>query len=338
MALQNFVLDLIEGLLHDEELGLREEDLRFYDKSTTAETDETLDDHFRWRNARYYNEDSNVVRNSLLIVQLPVGESAEYINFYVGDLYRVYRKDGMAGVLPIVKRDIKDLRTSAAGTLGLLNQFGDYEAIREHLILRPLNYDDNEKALARGVYRQVGDMALVLYISLGKAGQGGAQNIISAMVPRDTFQGWALDEQEVLDRALGNTMRLQPPIFIDLAAMLGIGSHPRHVRFMEDESVRFDLDSPFAPALSTEQEVNGAIAAFYPGVMERLCQMAGGDVYVVFTSISEVHVHPVGGWHKVSSMREILADTNRSPMNRNGELLSRQIYRYSQEQKEFTSI
>lgn len=338
MALRDFVLDLMEDLLSDQELGLREEDLRFYDKGTTAETDEALDDHFRWRNARYYNEDSNVVRNSLLIVQLSMGESAEYINFHVGDLYRVYRKDGMAGVLPMVKRDIKDLRTSAAGTLGLLNQFRNYEAIREHLIIRPLNYDDNEKALAKAVYRQVGDMALVLYISLGKAGQGGAQNIISAMVPRDTFQGWALDEQEVLDRALENTMRLQPPIFFDLAAMLRIGSRPQRVHFMEDESVSFDLDSPFAPALSTEQEVNGAVAAFYPGVMERLCQMAEGDVYMVFTSISEVHVHPVGGWYKVSSMREILADTNRSPMNRNGELLSRQIYRYSRDTKEFTVI
>ena len=37
-------------------------------------------------------------------------------------------------------------------------------------------------------------------------------------------------------------------------------------------------------------------------------------------------------------MREILADTNRSPMNRNGELLSRQIYRYSRDTKEFTAI
>lgn len=109
MALRDFVLDLMEDLLSDQELGLREEDLRFYDKGTTAETDEALDDHFRWRNARYYNEDSNVVRNSLLIVQLSMGESAEYINFHVGDLYRVYRKDGMAGVLPMVKRDIKDL-------------------------------------------------------------------------------------------------------------------------------------------------------------------------------------------------------------------------------------
>ena len=109
----DFAIELIEELLKDNELALTEENIRFYDKGTTAETDENLDDHIRWRNARYYNEDSNVVRSSLLIVQLPVGQSAEYINFHVGELYRIYRKDGMNGVLPIVKRDIKDLKASA---------------------------------------------------------------------------------------------------------------------------------------------------------------------------------------------------------------------------------
>ena len=69
---------------------------------------------FRWRNARYYNEDSNVVRSSLLIVQLPVGQSAEYINFHVVELYRIYRKDGMNGVLAIVQRNIKDIKASAS--------------------------------------------------------------------------------------------------------------------------------------------------------------------------------------------------------------------------------
>lgn len=334
MALRDFVLNLMEDLLHDEELGLREEDLRFYDKGTTAEADEVLDDHIRWRNARYFNEDSNVVRNSLLIVQLPVGESAEYINFHVGELYRIYRKDGMERVLPMVKRDIKDIRASAVGSLSLLNQFGDYEAIREHLIIRPLNYDDNEKALVKAVYRRVGDMALVLYISLGKVGQGGASNILSAMVPRDTFQGWALDEQEVLDRALENTMQLQPPVLLDF------GANPlrmKHILFMDDESVRLDAGGPIGLNLSTEQEVNGAIAAFYPGVLDRLSQMAGGDIYVLFTSISDLHVHPVNGRYTLSSMRRTLTDTNRD-LNQHGELLTRQIYQYSRDTKEFTVV
>lgn len=337
MAVRDFAIELIEELLKDNELALTEENIRFYDKGTTAETDENLDDHIRWRNARYYNEDSNVVRSSLLIVQLPVGQSAEYINFHVGELYRIYRKDGMNGVLPIVKRDIKDLKASAAKSLALLNQFGDYEAIKDQLIIRPLNYDDNEKALAKAIYRRVGDMALVLYISLGNIDQGSINNILSAMVPRDTFQEWGLNENDVFDRTLANTMRLQPPVFCNITSGLGGQFQQKHVPFMDDESVTFNFDNPMAPALTTEQEINGAIAAFYPGVLERLHQMVDGDFYLVFTGISDVHIHPVNGRFKVSSMRKSLADMNRD-MNKRGELLSRQIYRYSGETKDILAV
>ena len=62
MAVQYFVIELIEALLNDKELALTEQDIRFYDKGTTAEADEVLDDHIRWRNARYFNEDSNITR------------------------------------------------------------------------------------------------------------------------------------------------------------------------------------------------------------------------------------------------------------------------------------
>lgn len=337
MALRDFVFDLMEDLLQDEKLALREQDLRFYDKGTTAETDDALDGHIRWRNARYLNEDSNVVRSSLLIVQLPIGRSTEYINFHVGELYRDYRMNGMDKVLSDVKRDIIDFRASAAGSISLLNQLGDYENIRGHLIIRPLNYPDNEKALAKAVYRQVGDIALVLYISLGNINQGGVNNIVSAMVPPDTFQSWGLDKQVVLDNALENTMHLQPPVLYDLAAAMKGGPQPYNIRFMDDETFSYDLNGPIPPTLTTVQEINGAIAAFYPGVLDRLCQMAGGDIYVVFTGISDAHIHPVNGWAKLSSMRKSLADTNRD-MNKQGELLTRLIYRYSRNMKKLAVV
>ena len=78
MAVQNFVIELIEELLGDKELALTEQDIRFYDKGTTAEADATLDDHIRWRNARYLNEDSNIIRSSILIIQLPFENGTEY--------------------------------------------------------------------------------------------------------------------------------------------------------------------------------------------------------------------------------------------------------------------
>jgi len=317
--------------------AMTEQDIRFYDKGTAAESDEVFDDHVRWQNARYFNEDSNVVRSSVLIVQLRVGESAEYINFHVGELYRLYWKSGMKGVLPTVKNDITGLRATAGQQLAFLNQLGNYEAIKECLIIRPLNYDNNEKVLSKAIHRRIGDMALVLYVSLGHTMQGGSQNIISTMVRQDMFQLWNVEEQEAFDWALENTMRLQPPVFYHIIGGLEGKVAPKRVRFMEDESVSVDFNSPFAPVLTTEQEVNGAIAAFCPGVLERLYRMVGEDFYLVFSGISDVHIHPVSGPVKVSSMRRTLADMNQNA-NKRDEILSRHIYRYDGEKKKIARV
>lgn len=324
MAVQNFVLELIEALLKDEELALTEEDIRFYDKGTTAVEDEELDGHIRWQNARYFNEDTNVVRSSILIVRISSRHGMEYVNFHVGNIYRLYRTSGMKGVLSTIREEMKSLKTLAENDLALMNRFQDYEAIREHLIVRPLNYDDNSKVLERGIYRKIGDMALVLYISLGHV----EHNIISTMALREMLCEWNTEESDVFGRALENTMRLQPPELVLLSG--GTLSAPKRLRFMEEDPGPVNFNTPLSPILTTHQEVNGAIAAFYPGVLERLHQMAGGDFYLVFSGISDVHIHSVNGKVRVSAMRTTLADMNRNA-NGPGETLSRQIYRYCKE-------
>ena len=337
MAVQNFVIELIEALLSDRELALTVEDIRFYDKGTTVETDEALDDHIRWRNARYFNEDSNIIRSSILIIQLVFDNGTQFLNFQVGELYRLYRKGGMMGVLSTVKADIRDIKAAAEQNLTLMNQFGNYEAIKDHLIIRPLNYDNNSKALAKGIYRRIGDMALVLYISLGTIGQGTSRNIVSTMVHREMIQKWNVDEKDTFEWALENTMQLQRPVVYYAVKGLGSKLASDHVRFMDADSDKVDFYDPFAPSLTTEQETNGAVAAFYPGVLERIYQMIGSDFYLVFSSTLDVHIHPVDGKFKVKDMRRTLDDMNRNA-NRRDEILSRQIYRYNGKQKEITVV
>lgn len=84
MAVRDFAIDLIDELLKDKELALTDQDIRFYDKGSTAETDEDLDDHIRWKNVRYFNEESNVVRSSLLIIQLSFENGSEHVSFHMG--------------------------------------------------------------------------------------------------------------------------------------------------------------------------------------------------------------------------------------------------------------
>lgn len=102
-------------------------------------------------------------------------------------------------------------------------------------------------------------MALVLYFSLGNITKGGVDNILSAMVSRDVLQMWNLDENEIFDRALEDTMRLQPPVFLDIASGLGSILKLKHILFMDDEMVKIDFDSPLAPTISTEGGINHVI-------------------------------------------------------------------------------
>ncbi len=177
-------------------------------------------------------------------------------------------------------------------------------------------------------------MALVLYISLGTNEAGYTKNILSAMVPQELFRSWGADETEILEQALANTMRLQAPVLCQFIG--GSCLQVRRLRLME-ENISLDFDVPLSPTLTTVQETNGAIAAFYPGVRERLHQMVGGDFYMVFTSIHDVYIHPVSGWAKISTMRKSLDDTNRN-VNKREEIFSRQVYRYDGASKKLTLV
>ncbi len=51
--------------------------------------------------------------------------------------------------------------------------------------------------------------------------------------------------------------------------------------------------SIIAPTITTVKKKNGAIAMFYPGVLEKLAEICGGSYYVSFTSIHDVRIHPI---------------------------------------------
>jgi len=328
MAMREFVASLIEGLLSDKSLKLTEDNIRFYDAGTCAENDASMDIYVKWENAKQYNCDSNVVRSSILIIQWPMRFGAEYISFPMGNLYRDSRKHGVDVVLANISSILKKHMVNADLADRLREQIKNLDAIRDKLVLRPFNYDDNDKILSNAVYRRVGDIAIVLYarFEMGEAQKWGL------MISKDMVQDWGENEDELLDKAMENTMKLQPPI---LNRFCGISSMPwNQIRFMED-TVVCDFSSYLTPTLSTDHETNGAIAAFYPGVLDRLCEMIGQDFYLVFTSIHEVHVYAANGLVTVDNMRKSLAGTNKHA-NRREAILSRQVYRYDGKAKKLT--
>lgn len=319
MALHEFVIELMERILADPELNITENDIRYFDAGVKLDNSE-----FQWDEASPLTKNPTIVRNSSLIVRIAFENGIkEFLRFHVGDMYRIYRNDGMDEVYNLFASNYKQHSSRAKSDTMLLGSLHDYDKVKDRVIVRPLNYKLNQDALSRAVYRKYGDIAIVLYLLLDNQETGDHSQLLSTKVPAEILKDWDLDIDTIMDTAVKNTMRLRPP------ALIGLGdgiNFAQHTKFMDNPDLKIDFNSPFAPVVSTDPDLNGAISAFYPGVLERLFKMTGEPFYLVFTNISEFHIHPVSMEFSVSKMRKVLFDVNLR--NRIGEILSRELYLY----------
>lgn len=202
---------------------------------------------------------------------------------------------------------------------------GNYETIKNHLILRPLNYELHEFELFDCVYRKINDFVLVLYQLLGIKEEpktnGKKTHLTSSKIKRSELKNWDISEEEVLDGALQNTARLFPPCVFNKKT-------GQKINFLAEKGLtKNDITSPFLPIfpiecilLSTFTTTNGAVALFYPGVINKMMKIMGGSFVAVFMNINDVMICDKGSPF-VDSIKAIAQEA--SPL---GERLSKSVY------------
>jgi hypothetical protein len=173
-----------------------------------------------------------------------------------------------------------------------------FHAVEKRLILRPLNYYRSKKLLQEHVYLKVDDIALVLYV-LVNDGNGERH---TAKIPRKVFTDWGLPEDFVIQLAMENTVRLYPPMLMPMEATLTTSMQGdtsfsfflANNKFFMDPLLAYKLKPSMAHiyTLCVHKGINGAMAPFYPGVLDRLCDLLQDDLYICFTSARECAVHP----------------------------------------------
>ena len=204
-----------------------------------------------------------------------------------------------------------------------------YEKVRDGLFIRLLNFENNAMELKDAVYDQIGDIALVLYLKIGEH----ADTIVSTKIRREILEGWGMDKKVVMEKAMLNTVCMSPPRFF---AWDRLTENPDYngEDFMNLHS-RYQIHhGRFGNCLSTVNRVNGAVAVFYPGVAEKICQMLGTGFYAVFTSAHEAMIHSdeTSGQEE---LKKILLDTI-ARATPGGSAPTRLIYHYEKETGSFT--
>lgn len=257
--------------------------VRFLQKGYTSEKPEERE-NIRDINRTYENRDDTTLLTDILLLKRKL-TSSMIIEQRVSTrrMYEKYQKEGLEKAISYMpdyqkpadgsKVDLQKTRLRATGT---------YTDIRDQLIVRPKNYEENSAALETAVYKTVGEIALILYQLIGN--ENG--QLYTSQINRDELKQWGMEGQgeKVLQEALENTAKLYPPCVYNWTS-------GQAENFLTSTFTRKDIMTMnLGILLSTFQTTNGATALFYPGVREKMLQIMGGPFCAVFMNVNDVMI------------------------------------------------
>lgn len=288
MAHQTFAAELLARLAEKKEWGLTPGNITYYEDGFSSKDDTELLDFIHNTNLYYHKSESDILIGNFLVIRQKMSNDIwSMCRFDADYLQWTFEEKGWDAVWQIIQ---PQLESSARITEnGILSSINDYEAVKERLIIRPLNYNYHRRELKNCIYTRNGDIALVLYLIFSYDKEYGLN---TSKIQKTTFQHWNKTESQVWENALMNTYVLAPPRLYANPLDADCASYTKGAFMAAGNDIR--LHPLQVPLVTTTQRINGAIALFYPGVKERLSQIMGGSFYAAFISIHECMIHRSG--------------------------------------------
>lgn len=255
-----------------------------FSQKTTNESDFVKD-----TDVLYENGSSDTLAGDFVAIRKIAGsETAIICRQNIKYLYDEYNYGGWEWIEEIFRQNL-DVGFREGQMICNMN---DFEAVKDNLIVCLLNFPKNREKLDGFVYREIGDIAQVLYIRISY--DDNNDMLTTFKVFKCYFDQWDLDKDMIWDLALANSCRFSPPrIYTSLADIYNM-TEERGVFMADDANIKAITDRIWVPLLTTYPSINGAVSIFYPGVADKIAKMCDKDYYVGFSSIHEARIHPVG--------------------------------------------
>lgn len=202
-----------------------------------------------------------------------------------------------------------------------LRKLFEYDYVKDKLFVKVYPKKGNGYLLINAPHREIEDLILFPYVLLDKSSTG---EIVSAVVSNDMLKAYDLDENVLIDLALLNSVKLFPAVVKDInmvmANLMGI---PVSETETSSQIVVTNTENAF-----------GALALFYPEVMEELARRHKGNYFILPSSIHEMITVPDDGEIIYEELREMVTDINHTQVAPK-ERLTDEVYYYDAMKKEF---
>lgn len=211
-------------------------------------------------------------------------------------------------------------------------QLNDYEAIKDKLCVRVINYDKNAELLQRIPHRRFLDLAIVYHIMFVIADNMEA----SMQVTNDCLRAWGVTEEELLDVAYHNTfcatgVRIRRMIDVVYALEKEVNSPLDEVIYnlAKEDSCMFVAD--------TGTPKGGSVSLLMKEAFQQFAEKEGYDVYIIPSSLHELIL--VLKKEDISHvfLQQMLQEVNHTAVHAE-EVLSDHVYLYRRETDEIVDL
>lgn len=210
----------------------------------------------------------------------------------------------------------------------IIPDLSDYEAIKESLFIQICDRDSNMKYLTDIPYRETDGLAVTSHI-LFQNENGSNDQISSTPVTKEMVKSWGITEEQLAEDARNNSAKILPAKYAPLEGILAIMSSNDEVHMPDSENLE---DSISMIIVTNEAQVQGASAMFYDGLMDRLSDMAGCDLYILPSSKHEVIVLPEKMVEDYHGLEDIVYQVNSTIVDKK-DWLSDHVYHYDAKDK-----
>lgn len=226
------------------------------------------------------------------------------------EMYYALCQGGLTGMEDVIRRmaDIVQENTIPVD----LSLVTDYGRTKENLFIRVCDAGRNGELLKNIPHTRIDDLAVTYHI-LRSIDAGGMS---SMTVTSQMMADLGITKEQLHQDAIENSPRLFPPMIENIGTMLRL--FEMKAAGLEEEDISEirktmdqDMQIPMLVVTNREQ-INGASALFYPGILDQVGEMMGEGYFILPSSVHEWIIVPDREGFDANEMQVMIMDANQN--------------------------
>lgn len=274
-----------------------------------------------------------IKNNGLKLEGIFIKQSGKLVSptFYIEDLYDEYCNG--ADIDCIVNKVIDGFETRNIPADEICKFMSDFMLVKEKVVFKIINFDDNQDLLKEVPYRKVLDLAVVYYcrIDYPEIGRG------TITIKNENIEMWNVSEEDLYEAAFENANKYLPCSIMPMHTVLGQYVEDNFTEELKEQEKQFveKINSDVNLYVMTNNEKSfGAATMFYENVLENFAMQLHKNLYILPSSVHEVLLLPVEDKdnHKTMQLQEMVFEVNNTQVMLE-ERLSYNVYFYNLQSK-----